>query len=137
MVIIGLIFISLTSSSLTFTSANMIQGEDEDPEFEIDTDPDEIDEDKKRESERVVTIENNSNSAQIKSILKNSDQKDDITMDISAINSFFVKGLYKSHTLFTQINLEFQITIYSIVEFYVSLELPHQVLQVQAYRDEE
>ncbi|MHA1473839.1 MAG: hypothetical protein ACTSQ5_01495 [Promethearchaeota archaeon] len=117
MTIIGLIFISLTSSSLTFSVANKIQGEDEDPEFEIDTDPDEIDEDKKRESERVVTIENSSNSAQIKSILKYSDQKDDITMDISSLKYFYIKGLYKSHTLFTQINLEFQITVYSIVEF--------------------
>jgi len=115
--IIGLIFISLSSSSMTFTVANVMDGEIEEPEFDIDTDPDEIDEGKKRESERVVTITNNSKTAQIKSILKYSDQKDDITMDISAINSFFVKGLYKSHTLFTQINLEFQITIYSIVEF--------------------
>ena len=117
MTIIGFIFISLTSSSLTFTVANVMDTEDEDPEFEIDTDPDEIDEDKKRESERVVTITNSSNTAQIKSILKYSDEKDDITMDISAINSFFVKGLYKSHTMFTQINLEFQITVYSIIEF--------------------
>ena len=115
--IIGLIFISLTSSSMTFTVANVMDSEIEEPEFEIDTDPDEIDEGKKRESERVVTVENNTNTAQIKSILKYSDQKDDITMDISAINSLFVKGLYKSHTLFTQINLEFQITFYSIVEF--------------------
>ncbi len=115
--IIGLIFISLSSSSMIFTVANVMESEIEEPEFEIDTDPDEIDEGKKRESERVVTITNSSNTAQIKSILKYSDQKDDITMDISAINSFFVKGLYKSHTLFTQINLEFQITIYSIVEF--------------------
>jgi len=115
--IIGLIFISLSSSSMTFTVANVMDGEIEEPEFDIDTDPDEIEEGKKRESERVVTITNSSKTAQIKSILKYSDQKDDITMDISAINSFFVKGLYKSHTLFTQINLEFQITIYSIVEF--------------------
>jgi len=115
--IIGLIFISLSFSSLNFSAANKSQGEEEDSEFEIDTDPSEIDEDKKKESERVVTIENNSNTAQIKSILKNSDEKDDITMDISAINSFFVKGLYKSHTIFTQINLEFQITLYSIIEF--------------------
>lgn len=117
MTIIGLIFISLSSSSLDSALANKITSENEVPEFEIDTDPDEIDEDKRRESERVVTIENNSNSAQIKSILKYSDQKDDITMDISAINSFFVKGLYKSHTIFNQINLEFQITLYSIIEF--------------------
>ncbi len=117
MTIIGLIFISLSFSSSTFAVANKIQGEDEEPEFEIDTDPDEIEEDKKRESERVVTIKNNTNTAEIKSILKYSDQKDDITMDISAVNSLYIKGLYKSHTLFTQINLEFQITLYSIVEF--------------------
>lgn len=117
MTIIGLIFISLSSSSMTFTLANVVDGEIEEPEFDIDTDPDEIDEGKKRESERVVTITNSTNSAQIKSILKYSDQKDDITMDISTANNLYIKGLYKSHTLFTQINLEFQITFYSIIEF--------------------
>ena len=115
--IIGLIFISLTSSSWIFTVANEIQNGEEEPEFEIDTNPDEIDEGKKRASERVVTIENNTNTAQIKSILKYSDQKDDITMDISTQNNLYIKGLYKSHTIFTQINLQFQITFYSIIEF--------------------
>ena len=115
--IIGLIFISLTSSSLTFAVANVMDGEDEEPEFDIDTDPDEIDEGKKKESERVVTVDNNTNTAQIKSVLKYSDQKDDITMDISTQNNLYIKGLYKSHTTFTQINLAFQITFYSIIEF--------------------
>ncbi len=109
MTIIGLIFISLTSSSWTTTVANVMEGEDEEP--------DEIDEDKKRESERVVTVDVKPNTAQIKSLLKYSDQKDDITMDISAVNDLHIKGLYKSHTTFTQINLAFQITFYSIIEF--------------------
>ncbi len=115
--IIGLIIISITSSSSTFTVANVMESEEEEPEFEIDTDPNEIDEDKKRESERVVTVDVKINTAEIKSILKYSDQKDDITIDISAINNLYIKGLYKSHTLFTQINLQFQITFYSIIEF--------------------
>lgn len=102
---------------MTFTVANVMDDEIEEPEFDIDTDPDEIDEGKKRESERVVKITNTSNSAQINSILKYSDQKDDITMDISAVNNLYIKGLYKSHTIFTKINLEFQITFYSIIEF--------------------
>ena len=38
-------------------------------------------------------------------------------MDISTQNNLYIKGLYKSHTTFTQINLQFQITFYSIIEF--------------------
>ena len=87
-------------------------------EFDIDTDPEEVDNATKKAGERVVTIDVDDNTAQIKSVLKTGNVKDDFTIDITSITDLMVKALYKSHTESTNINLEFQLTFDSIVEYF-------------------
>lgn len=108
----------LLSSSLTLGTSQE-EGSiltEEDPD--IDTDPEEIDAEKKKAGERVVTVDVEDDSAQIKSVLKTGNQKDDFTIDVSAISDLKIKALYKSHLELTNINLEFQLTFYSIVEYH-------------------
>jgi hypothetical protein len=107
----------LLSSSLTLGIAQE-EGSfltEEDPD--IDTDPEEVDDAVKKAGERVVTIDVTDDSAQIKSVLKTGNQKDDFTIDVTTITDLKIKMLYKSHTELSNVNLEFQLTLYSIVEY--------------------
>jgi hypothetical protein len=110
--ILFILAFSLVFSSILISSSVYGRADDD-----IDTDPDGIDPETKKNAERIVTIENNGNSAKLTSILKYSEDKDDFSIDISANNELSFKGLYKSHTETNHINLEFQLRLYSIVEY--------------------
>ncbi|MHA1674246.1 MAG: hypothetical protein ACTSYI_11545 [Promethearchaeota archaeon] len=117
-VFIFLLFSGLLLSSTLALGIAQEEGSiltEEDPD--IDTDPEEVDDAVKKAGERVVTVDVTDDTAQIKSVLKTGNQKDDFTIDVDAITDLKIKMLYKSHTELSNVNLEFQLTLYSIVEY--------------------
>ncbi len=106
------------SSIISADEESMILTEDDQDDFEIDKDPDEVDDATKKAGERVVTVDVEDDNAQIKSVLKTGNVKDDFTIDISSITDLKIKALYKSHTETANINLEFQLSFDSIVEYH-------------------
>ena len=84
---------------------------------DIDPNPDGFDEGTKKNFERIVTIDNDGSSVKMVSKLKNSDDKDEFSIDITTNNELSFKGLYKSHTDNNHINLEFQLRFYTIIEY--------------------
>ena len=101
--------------SIFLLPSTFVMADEDDPD--IDTDTEGIGESQKRDSERVVTVENDKDSASIKSVLNYGEEKDDFSIDITTLNNLKIKGLYKSHTAENRINLEFQIELYSLIEF--------------------
>lgn len=113
LLICGLIFAPILFSRVQAFETETKTEEDDD----IDTDPEEIGENKKKEAEREIDIEVDDDSATIKSVIKNSQDKDDFTIDISLINELRIHTLYKSRAADTKVNLEFQVRLYSLFEF--------------------
>jgi len=103
----------LVFSSILFSSSIFARADDDD----IDPDPDEFDSKTKRNAERIVSIDNDGSTAKLTSILKYSADKDDFSVEITTNGELSFKGLYKSHTESNKINLEFQLRLYTILEY--------------------